>query len=167
MARGSRISDAKRAEFRAKYLEFGNASAAARAVGLAESTGCDLAREANADPAFVEARRELYARALPEGLELMMGTLRAIQARTLEPDRTPEQLAAIAVENKLKSFSYQNPKPAYAKAVVDGYGKLLAAQKQATPEQGGTQRIEVVFTDSADDEKTGGGESGAPAAVEP
>lgn len=156
MARGSRITDAKRAQFRAKFLEFGNASAAARAVKLPESTGRDLAKEAEADSAFVEARRDLYARALPEGLGLMMGTLRAIQQRTLEPDLKPNELAAIAVEHGLKSFSYQNPKPAYAKAVVDGYGKLLAAQKQATPDPSGAgQRIEVVFTDGPDDDPKG------------
>lgn len=136
MARGSRITNAKRAQFRSKYLELGNASAAARATKIAESTGRDLAREAEADPAFVEARRDLFARVLPEGVALMMGMVRTVQARVLERDLSPDQLARLARKHNLKSFSYQNPKPQYAKVVVDAVGKLLQQHKQTQPVEG-------------------------------
>lgn len=159
MARGSRTPDKQRAAFRSKYLLLGNASAAARALKMPATTGQDLAREAEDDPEFVKARADLYARALPKCLGAVMGIVDAAADRVHEPDLTPDELAAIATNHGLKSFSYQNPKPAYAKVVVDAYGKLLAAQKQATPDRDGNgQRIEVVFTDGAAEPETPPGE---------
>jgi hypothetical protein len=61
----SETSAVKIQEFREKYLELGVARAAARAVGIPERTGCDLARRANADPEFTQLRADLRAHTLP------------------------------------------------------------------------------------------------------
>jgi len=65
MASGSRTPEDTRTAFRAEYLRIRNASAAARAVNIPESTGRKLAGELDEDPEFVEACRLLRARALP------------------------------------------------------------------------------------------------------
>lgn len=128
-------------EFRAKLLELGVVKHAAEAVGIPTSTGYDMARRAEADPDFVKARDELRARIVPEVEARLLGLAEFIDKRIREKDPTPEELAKIAVEHELKSFSYQNPKPQYFRGLVDMYGKLVAARKTDLPSDG--QPLEV------------------------
>jgi hypothetical protein len=129
MARGSRTSATVEAKFRAKYLELGNASAAARACRIAISTGCDLAKRADEDPDFVKARETLFQEHLPEAQAMMMDALRAVHARLLVKDPSPKELAELAKKYGLKSFSYQNPKPQYFRGMTDAFGKMVSKQR--------------------------------------
>jgi hypothetical protein len=76
MARGSKTSAHKLAQFRAHYLYSGNAAEAARAVKLAESTGRDLAVKLSTTKSFVEARRKLRDQYLDE---LVAGRMRVVR----------------------------------------------------------------------------------------
>lgn len=66
MARGEPTEERLIAEFRAHYLYSGNASESAKAVGMPERTGRDIARKLSSDADFAEARRQLRAGALEE-----------------------------------------------------------------------------------------------------
>jgi hypothetical protein len=127
--RGSATSEAKVLEFRAAYIEHKNVSAAARAVGLPTSTAFDLVDEAEADPEFVRARERIRARVMPQLEDRLLDMAETIHARINSPDPTPKELAAIAVEHELKSFSYQNPKPQYFKGFVDLYKAVGGTRK--------------------------------------
>lgn len=136
-------TEAKEVEFRAKWLELGIVKRAAEAVGIPVSTGYDLAKRAEADSQFVRQREELRARVVPEVETRLLGLAEFIEERIREKDRTPEELAAIAVENNLKSFSYQNPKPQYFRGLVDLYGKLVAARKAGDAPDGAPLEVTV------------------------
>jgi len=136
MAHGEPTPAYKVAEFRAKYIELGTVSAAARAVGLPESTAWDLAQRAESDPEFGEARRRIYARVINVVEDNLLDTMTDVHKRIREDDRTPEELAAIAVDHGLKSFSYQNPKPQYLKAAIDFY-KAIVAKSRLDAEKAG------------------------------
>jgi hypothetical protein len=127
--RGSRTPEATKLKFRAAYIEHKNVSAAARAVGIPTSTAFDLVDEAEADPAFVEAREKIRARVMPQLEDRLLDMAATIHERIHAPDPTPKQLAAIAVDSGLKSFSYQNPKPQYFKGFVDLYKAIGGARK--------------------------------------
>lgn len=149
MPNGVPTPDHKRLEFAAKYLEIGSARGAARAVGIPETTGIDLARGLDADPEFVRVRSEQRTRVLAEVEGRLLALAEKIHERIESPDLTPSQLAELAVQNGLKSFSYQNPKPQYLKGLVDFYKAVAAQRKGEAPAAtgGATQRIEVILTD--------------------
>ncbi len=154
MPNGVKTPQSKRDAFAASYLELNSARGAARAVGLPERTGIDLARECDEDPAFARIRSEQRARVLGAVEARLMGVIEKVVPRIEAADPTPEQLAGIAVENGLKSFSYQNPKPQYLKGLVDFY-KAVASQRRGESDRAagvgiGAQRIEVVLTDGAE-----------------
>lgn len=81
MARGSKTSVAKQAQFRAHYLYSGNAAESARSVKLAESTGRDLAAKLAQTKAFVEARRKLRDQYLDELVACRMRVVRTAVER--------------------------------------------------------------------------------------
>jgi hypothetical protein len=153
MPNGVPTPEEKRNEFAAKYLELNSARGAARAVGLPERTGVDLARELDADPEFTRVRAEQRARVLAEVEGRLLALAATVHERIESPDLTPSQLAELAVQNGLKSFSYQNPKPQYLKGLVDFYKAVAAQRKGEAPsnQSGATQRIEVVLTDGTSD----------------
>lgn len=158
MPNGVPTPEDKRNEFAAKYLELNSARGAARAVGLPERTGIDLARECDADPEFTRIRSEQRARVLGAVEAKLLGIADKVTERIESPDLTPRELAALAVENNLKSFSYQNPKPQYLKGLVDFY-KAIAAQRKGEVERAtgagiSGQRIEVVLTDEREPESS-------------
>jgi hypothetical protein len=153
VSRGSNTSAEKINEFRAEYIRLGSARAAARSVGIPESTGVDMARAANGDPDFVRVRSEIAREALNEVESLMMDALRIVQARVMVEDPSPERIAQIAVENDLKSFNYNNPKPAYLAQLVAGYKALTAHRKieadralAATQPSASGQEIRIVIS---------------------
>jgi hypothetical protein len=81
MARGSKTSAAKQAQFRAHYLYSGNAEESARKVKLAPSTGHDLARKLAATKEFVAARRKLRDQYLDELVAARMRVVRTAVER--------------------------------------------------------------------------------------
>lgn len=119
MARGSRTPDNVELEFRKHYLVTGNISASARAVGLSVPTAWGLAQKAQEDPEFKQARHAMRARLLPDATSMLRTGMEVAHERLLEPAPSPERIAQIAVENGLKSFSFQDVRPAYFKSVVD------------------------------------------------
>lgn len=147
MARGRRTDAETEAAFRAEYMRTGNILRAAEATGIPERTGWDLAARANKDPDFTNARREMYARALPDYEAMLRDVAETVHGRILEPDRTPEELADIAVKAGLKSFSYSNPKPAYIQALVAQFKALQGARRLDAEKSGEipTDGVEVTI----------------------
>jgi hypothetical protein len=161
--RGSLTPEETEVEFRKHYLATGNASGAARAVGLSPSTGNDLAKKANADAAFVEARQQMYARALPDGERMLFAGLELALERLNKEPPDLEKLAMLAGDGG--KISFQDAGPAYLRsmaAVVDVLTKIRKIDKPDGPAE--TQRIEVVFTDG-EPEKEPDPEGGAAAPV--
>lgn len=145
--RGSRTPLKKELEFRAKLLEFGFVSGAAKACKIAVNTGYALAERAEKDADFVKARDAMRARVVPEVEARLLRIAATVEQRVTSKDLTPRELAKIAVEHKLKSFSYQNPKPQYFRGLVDLYGKMVAARKVDDPNAGrANEPLEVVVT---------------------
>jgi len=137
MARGERTSEALELQFREKYLEIGVVKRATEAVGIPVRTGYELAERAEADPEFARARDYIRSRVGPEVEKTLLEFVEAVRPRVLEPDPTPQELAKIAVDNDLKSFHWQNPKPAYIQALVAFYKTLAGlAKTEQTPQAG-------------------------------
>lgn len=90
MARGSKTSAAKQAQFRAHYLYSGNAEESARKVKLAPSTGHDLARKLSTTKEFVEARRKLRDQYLDELVACRMRIVRTAVERFEDDLPIPE-----------------------------------------------------------------------------
>jgi phage terminase small subunit len=134
----------KRDEFRAHYLLSGVASQSARAVGIAERTGQEWAAELVKEPAFAAERADQRARVLPEFEARLLRAADKVLERVESPDLAPKELAAIAVEHGLKSFSYQNPKPQYFKGLVDTY-KAIGANRKTDELGAGTGGPAVVI----------------------
>lgn len=126
-------------EFRAAYIQLGTISAAARKVKLPITTCWELAQRAESDPAFVEKRKAIDARHMAVVQDLVIASAEDIAARIAAPDLSPKQLAAIAVDHGLKSFSYQNPKPAYFRGLVEAH-KAISARARLDAEREGTIR---------------------------
>jgi phage terminase small subunit len=81
------------AEFRAHYLYSGNAAASARAVGIPNRTGNEIANRLLDDPDFAEARRRLRARALDELVALRMRVANKAASRMLGALPMPEHVS--------------------------------------------------------------------------
>lgn len=149
--RGSRTPIAKELEFRAALLEYGFVSGAAKAVGISVQTGYDLAKRAEDDEEFVKARDAMHARVVPEVEARLLRLAGKVEERVEADDPTPQELADIAVNAGLKSFSYQNPKPQYFRGLVDLYGKIVSARKgpELTIPMGGAVVVNVSPTPNA------------------
>lgn len=128
------IPDDVRAQFRDEYLVCGIPARAAKAVGIAHSTGYKFAAELWKDPDFVKTWSELRAVDLPALRQVVVETAMALQDRIQEPDLSPDQLAALAKKYGLKGFSYQNPKPQYMRGLVSAYD-TLSKPRDAAGEQ--------------------------------
>lgn len=104
MAQGVKTPEDVLAQFRAEYLISGNASECARKVGIAESTGRDIATELNADEAFGEARRALRAQYLDECVNARMVVMRKAKERALaeEADVYHSEQGITVVDNRPK-----------------------------------------------------------------
>ncbi|UOF77381.1 DNA binding domain binding domain [Caudoviricetes sp.] len=150
--RGSKVSDEVEVEFREHYLATGNATAAARAVGLSPRTGIDLAKRANADEEFAQARREMYARALPDGEAMLFAGMQvALERLNKGPEEVIAKLAMLGGE--VAKVSYQDPGAQYLRslaAAVDVIAKIrkLDAEKNGDIGQPSTVNIVVSPTGS-------------------
>lgn len=145
MARGSRTPEATELEFRKHYLTTGNVAASAKAVGLSVFTGYELAKRANADDAFAKARSDMRARLLPDAESMLRSGLEIAHARLNEEPKTPEEMAAIAVNSGLKSFSFQDVRPAYFKSIVDAVKVIGGLERLEAEKRGDIAPAEVVI----------------------
>lgn len=73
--RGVPTPDDKYLDFCKHYLVTGNASAAARAVGLSPFTGSELAKKARREPWFTEARKDLREGVLDDAERILVSGL--------------------------------------------------------------------------------------------
>jgi hypothetical protein len=113
---------------------------------LSPSTANDLAKRANLDPAFVEARKDMYARALADGERMLFSGLELALERLNKEPPDLEKLAMIAGDKG--KISYQDSGPAYLRSMAAAVDVLTKIRKVDKPDgPGETQRIEVVFTD--------------------
>ena len=132
-AKGRSITDEQLAAFRAAFLQTGIPSRAATQVGISKTYGLELAKRLMEDEEFLKEREQIRALFLPIMESMMQDTFQRIIKRINRRDPTPEDLARIAVEHGLKSFSYQNPKPQYWRGAVDYFSKVSSALTAKTP----------------------------------
>ncbi len=144
--RGSRVDAEVEALFRTHYLVTGNVSASARAVGLPITTGHSLAKRANEDEEFVQARKDMYARAAPDAERMLMSGMELAMQRLNEGPPDPLRFMQMGA----KSVNLQDPGPQYLRGLVAGYQALVAMRKLDAEKNGeikpAPQRI--VFVDA-------------------
>jgi len=114
-------------EFRKHYLVTGNVAGSAKAAGINIRTGYDLAKRANEDAEFTEARAAIRERALADA-EVMM--LAGMQLALERMNKEPLDAAALMALGAGK-VHIQDSGPAYGKVVVDGYKALSMNRKGA------------------------------------
>lgn len=91
MAQGSPTPEDTVSRFRAHYIYSGNAAESARAVGIEERTGRDIAQRANNDPEFAALRRSLRAQDLEDCIQARRRVREAALKRfERDADRVPE-----------------------------------------------------------------------------
>lgn len=137
--RGVPTPDDVEIEFRKHYLATGNIRSSARQVGIPETTGHDLATRANADLVFVQARADMYARALPDA-ERMLRKGMEIALDRIETE--PESLKDL-VDLGAAKVSTQDPRPAYFRGLVDAYKVLTGNRKLDAKDDGEAKPVEV------------------------
>lgn len=117
-------------------LELGVIRQAAKRCKIPLGTAIALNRKLEADPTYVQDRSDLRERVLPDLEAKLIALSDRVVERIAAPDLTPKQLAGIAVDHDLKSFTYQNPKPQYLKGLVDLY-KAIGGNRKAAETPGG------------------------------
>jgi hypothetical protein len=132
------------AEFRARYLYSGNASAVARQLDLDERTGRRIAERIEEDPSFAEDVRKLHAHALKRHV-----TMR-IRVCERAAERFEEELAVPEVVGD-GNVTIIDKRPEYARVVLDGEKNAHALAKfEAELEKPGDKlprRLEIILTD--------------------
>ncbi len=148
MARGSRTSAEVVTKFRAHYLKTGNVCAASREAGIASSTGSGLAKEANDDPDFVEAREAIYTRALADTERMMM---RAVELASIKVERLLGRGASESTDGLPKTreqlddmiANAQDTAPGYVRAITDAYRALCAHRRVVVDAQADREPMAV------------------------
>jgi hypothetical protein len=130
--RGSATPEDQELQFRQHYLVTGNVAGSARACNLSPSTGYDLARRANEDPDFVEARDRIHAQALKDA-EVMM--LAGLQIGLERLNKEPPDVAALASLGAQK-VQVQDSGPHYLRGIVAGYEALTKNRRLAAELKG-------------------------------
>lgn len=130
MARGVRTARKALTQFRKSYLVTGNVAASAKEVGLPISTGYDLARTANDDPAFVEARSAIYARALKDAETMVLAGMQIALDRLDNGSIDSEKMAKLA-KLGVKSVTTSDSGPGYLRGLVDGYKAVTSNRRFA------------------------------------
>jgi len=121
---GSRVTTEIKARFREEYLRSGNVSAAARAVKLPRSSCTALAEDAETDPAFVKARKDLLTRGL-DRVETMLIRAAELASERMEEGPTVDGMGGI-VDNG----------PQYFRGLSDAHRALAARRAKEMPEDG-------------------------------
>lgn len=137
-------------QFKSLYLYSGNAGACARKVGISETTGRELAREISKEPGFVEARRELRARALCDAERSVMRVIEVAERRFRAKMQAP-----IIPDNAKAMITIIDKRAEYGKLIVDAHKSLvnrcrLDAEKdgEITADKAVTIRVEsLVISD--------------------
>lgn len=145
MAQGSRTPAELEAKFRGEYLRLGNASEAARILGIPDRTGRELGQRADKDAEFAEARRALYAGALDEIEALMMGVVRTAYQRHQDDIEQPE-----VPDGFRGTVVVKDERPAYGRLVVDAHRASLSRKKFLVEKEGsglGAVKLEIELTD--------------------
>ena len=145
----------KELEFRKHYLVTGNIRASARQVKIPQSTGHVLATRANADPEFVQARAEMYARVMPDA-ECMLREALEIAMERLE--QGPEPMPKVGDMPAGSKVQIQDPCPAYLRGIVDGYKALTMNRKMKDASDGAAKsgKTEVHIHLAPDDKDESG-----------
>lgn len=141
-----RVTEAKRLEFRAALLELGVIRQASKVCKIPLGTCFGLAKELERDETFVQQRADLRAQVLPKVEALLLECAAEVGSRVLSKDLSPRELAQIAVDKGLKSFTYQNPKPQYFRGLVDFYKALGGSQRGAKPPEDGSAHVPANVT---------------------
>lgn len=147
MTRGAPTPTDIEAKFRAHYLTTLNAAASARAVGLAERTGADIAQEIRKEPEFAAYRRELRARELDELVEMRMDLARHARekAKAEEADVYPSGEGLTVVDKR----------PEWAKVLLDSEKNAHNLAKiedgNSSEEGGGKTEVHIHLADLDED----------------
>lgn len=150
---GVDTSPAKVAEFAAHYLYSGNASESAKAVGLPDRTGRDIARRLQDDPEFAEKRRLLRKNALDELVAARM-RVTALALKRFEEDLQIPEVGEGAIVN------IKDARPDYGKLVLDAEKNahnLAKIESGADPERPGKTEVHVHLkgVDAKPDDQSG------------
>lgn len=136
------------AEFRARYLYSGNASATARGLKLDERTGRRIAERIEEDPSFAEDVRKLHAHALKRHVTMRLRVCEKAAERFDEELAVPEVIGD-------GNVTVIDKRPDYARVVLEGEKNAHALAKFEAEikanEVQGPQRIEIVLTDKVDE----------------
>ncbi len=136
------------AEFRARYLYSGNASAVARQLDLDERTGRRIAERIEEDPSFAEDVRKLHAHALKRHVTMRMRVCEKAA------ERFDEELPVPAVVGD-GNVTIIDKRPDYARVVLEGEKNAHALAKFEAEIRAGQnerpQRLEIVLTDKVDE----------------
>lgn len=110
------------AEFRARYLYSGNASAVARQLDLDERTGRRIAERIEEDPSFAEDVRKLHAHALKRHVTMRLRVCEKAAERFDEELDVPEVVGD-------GNVTIIDKRPEYARVVLDGEKNAHALAK--------------------------------------
>jgi hypothetical protein len=134
--RGGKVSVELQSRFRAAYLKHGYLSGAAREVKLPISTCAKFADQAEADPAFVQARKDLLTRGL-DRVEAMLIRASEIAAERIESGPQVDAMGGI-VDNG----------PQYFRGLSDAHRSLAARKAKESPDEP-KGPLEIVFRRAA------------------
>jgi phage terminase small subunit len=127
MPTGIETSPETIAEFRAHYLYSGNASESARAVGLPDRTGRDIAARLAEDTSFAADRRRLRDTALDELVAMRMRVARV----ALERFEAPAPAPLVGANGEIPQM---DRRPDFGKLVMDAEKNAQALAKIENPE---------------------------------
>lgn len=130
--RGSPTPADKELEFRKHYLVTGNVAASAKAVGLPATTGYDLAKRANDDPEFVDARARIHAQAMQDAEVMVLAGLQIGLERLNKEPPDLERLSSLGAAK----VSVQDPGPNYLRGIVAGYEAITRNRRLAAELKG-------------------------------
>lgn len=146
MTQGVPTPDEVEVEFRKHYLATGNIRASARQVKIAASTGQQLAERAQQDPAFVQARAAMYARALPDAERMLIGGIEIAHDRLEEgPEITGADLAASSAQK----ITIQDPGPQYLRSIaaaVDVIQKIRRFDAERNGDMPATGEVRIIVS---------------------
>jgi hypothetical protein len=148
MAQGIPTDEETLAEFRAKYLYSGNASAVGREMDIPERTARKLAERLEEDPTFADDGRKLRARALDR---LVAMRLRVAETSLDRFESDTGGIDARQFGGEDASVTITDKRHEYGKLVLEAEKNAQHLAKFDSDrkgfESGAGQRIEVVLTD--------------------
>jgi hypothetical protein len=135
---GVPTDEATLAEFRAKFLYSGNASAVGRELKIPERTARQIAEKLEDDEEFAEARRTLRARILDRHVAMRLRVCEVAAERFEEDLPVPENVSEGA------NVTIIDKRPDYAKVVLEGEKNAQNLAKYDTDSGAGAKKIDGV-----------------------